>query len=128
MLRIMGCDLFANALKSKPCVVCSLAWHHRCYPVLCMYFAVIFLGRKYVATDGSRYFWEARFTTVTFDASPSSLETIGRVIKQEEGVIRAFTVKLTSAVDRVNGKNYKNPYLAGVKNPAGEKLDWDKML
>ena len=85
-------------------------------------------NRKYVASDGSRYFWEARFTTVTFDASPACLETIGRVIKQEEGVIRYFTVKLRSATDRVNAKNYKNPYLEGVKNPTGDKLDWDKAL
>jgi hypothetical protein len=84
--------------------------------------------RKYVASDGSRYFWEARFTTVTFDASPSCLETIGRVMRQEEGVIRYFTAKKTSAIERVNGKNYKNPYLAGIKNPNGEKLDWDKAL
>ena len=83
--------------------------------------------RKYVASDGSRYFWEARFTTVTFDASPSSLATIGRVIKQEEGVIRSFTIKLTSATDRVNAKSYKNPYLVGVKHPAGTKLDWDQV-
>lgn len=85
--------------------------------------------RKYIASDGSRYFWEARFSTVTFDASPTALPTIARVIKQEEGVIRHFTLKLTSATDRINAMNYKNPYLAGVKpGPAGDKLDWNKVF
>lgn len=81
-----------------------------------------------MAADGSRYFWEARFTSVTFDASPQSLLSISRVIKQDEGVIRSFTLKLKSSAERVHAKNYKNPYLETVKHPNGEKLGWDKAL
>ena len=61
--------------------------------------------------DGTRYFWEARFVTTTFDASPTALVEIDRVMRNEEGVLRTFTVKLKSGLDRSRCANYKNPYL-----------------
>ena len=67
--------------------------------------------RKYAGTDGIRYFWEARFITATFDANPQCLVETDRMLKNEAGVLRFFTVKLKSGVDRATGKSYKNPYL-----------------
>lgn len=61
-------------------------------------------------TDGSRYFWEARYVSTTFDASPKCLIEIDRMLRNEEGVLRAFTVKHKSSLFRCSSKNYKNPY------------------
>ncbi len=46
-----------------------------------------------------------------FDASPKSLKEIERFLKNEEAILRQFTIKVDSAVDRANGNTYKNPYL-----------------
>jgi ribosomal protein S6 len=62
-------------------------------------------------TDGSRYFWEARFVCSTFDASPAALKETERLLRNEESVLKFFTVKLKTAVDRSKATSYKNPYL-----------------
>lgn len=85
------------------------------------------LNRKFVAADGSRYFWEARFCTVTFDASPQTLTYIDRLVKSEDSVIRSFTLKQISAVERVHATNFKNPYIGSTRKPQ-ESLDWDKIF
>ncbi len=69
------------------------------------------LNRKYATVDGERHFWDARYVTATFDASPNCLKEVDRFLRNEEGILRHFPVKLDSAVDRANGKTYKNPYL-----------------
>jgi hypothetical protein len=69
------------------------------------------LIRRYAVTDGSRYFWEARFVCSTFDASPQALKETERLLRNEEGVLKFFTVKLKTAVDRSKATSYKNPYL-----------------
>jgi ribosomal protein S6 len=61
-------------------------------------------------TDGTRYFWEARYITTTFDASPKCLTEIDRFLRNEEGVLRTFTVKVDSSLDRSTTSTYKNPY------------------
>ena len=35
--------------------------------------------------DGERYFWEARYVSSFFDASPQTLTEVGRMLKNEEG-------------------------------------------
>ncbi len=71
----------------------------------------MFFSRKYPTVDGERYFWEARYVTTMFDASPKSLREIERFLKNEEAILRQFTIKVDSAVDRAHGNTYKNPYL-----------------
>jgi len=66
--------------------------------------------RKYVSMSGQRYFWDARFVTTTFDASPETLGDIKRLLRDDEGVIRYFTTKQTTNIDRLTATNYKNPY------------------
>lgn len=78
--------------------------------------------RKYAHTDGSRHFWEARYVTVSFDASPSCLQETERMMRMEEGVLRVFTTKVDTHINKVNSKNFKNPYLdmSSVLPPAKE--------
>eukprot|EP00598_Pedospumella_elongata_P001702 CAMPEP_0184967494 /NCGR_PEP_ID=MMETSP1098-20130426/858_1 /TAXON_ID=89044 /ORGANISM="Spumella elongata, Strain CCAP 955/1" /LENGTH=114 /DNA_ID=CAMNT_0027488965 /DNA_START=94 /DNA_END=438 /DNA_ORIENTATION=+ len=66
--------------------------------------------RTFAVVDGPRYFWEARYLTATFDASPAALVEIGRMFRNEENVLRAFTIKRKSTVFQSSGGNYKNPY------------------
>jgi hypothetical protein len=67
--------------------------------------------RQYPTTDGTRYFWEARYVSTYFDASPKVLKEVERLLRNEEAILRFFTVKKTTAADRVRGYNYRNPYL-----------------
>ena len=67
--------------------------------------------RKYASTDGQRHFWEARFISATFDASPKCLSEAERQLKGEEGILRFHTTRVTSAVEKVNSRNFRNPYL-----------------
>lgn len=48
--------------------------------------------------------------STTFDASPNCLIEIDRMLRNEEGVLRAFTVKHKSSLFRCSSKNYKNPF------------------
>eukprot|EP01038_Epipyxis_sp_PR26KG_P009582 gene9582-12906_t len=75
--------------------------------------------RKYATPDGTRYFWEARYVTTTFDASPECLAEAERALKNEDGVLRFFTTKLSSGFDKSKEKSYRNPYMppkVDVKN------------
>ena len=67
--------------------------------------------RKYPTTDGSRYFWEARYITASFDASPKVLVETERLLRNEEGILRFFTVKGKTSAERSRGLSYRNPFL-----------------
>lgn len=60
--------------------------------------------------DGTRYFWDARFVTVTFEGSPQCLEQANRFLKTEELVLREFTTKAKSNLQLSRMMTYKNPY------------------
>ena len=66
--------------------------------------------RKYISTTGERSFWGARFMTTTFDASPKVLAELGRLLRDDEAVLRYFTDKVPTKMDRTTATNYKNPY------------------
>eukprot|EP00388_Colpodella_angusta_P032136 GDKK01025588.1.p1 GENE.GDKK01025588.1~~GDKK01025588.1.p1 ORF type:complete len:131 (+),score=23.62 GDKK01025588.1:77-469(+) len=66
--------------------------------------------RQFAVVNGPRHFWEARYVTTTFDASPAALVEIGRLFRNEENVLRAFTIKRKASIFRATGENYKNPY------------------
>lgn len=77
--------------------------------------------RKYAATDGTRHFWDARYISSTFDASPKALVEVERFLRNEEGVLRVFTTKQEVGADRVRGGNYKNIFrttVGGVGGPS----------
>lgn len=76
---------------------------------------IYFLIRKYASVDGSRHFWEARFITSSFDANPKCLIELDRMLRNEEGVLRYFTEKKNTTIDKVNSKSYRNPYLEKVE-------------
>ncbi len=61
--------------------------------------------------DGHRWFWNAKFLTVTFDASPSCLVEAERVLRADDAVIRFHTIKVKTTADRFGARNYKNPYI-----------------
>mmetsp|Transcript_26590 Transcript_26590/g.26840 ORF Transcript_26590/g.26840 Transcript_26590/m.26840 type:complete len:129 (+) Transcript_26590:205-591(+) len=67
--------------------------------------------RKYATLEGERYFWEARYTTATFDASPRCLVETERILRNADGMLRYFTIKGETSVDKVNSKNYRNPFV-----------------
>jgi len=48
--------------------------------------------------------------TTTFDASPAALVEIGRMFRNEDNVLRAFTIKRKATIFQASGENYKNPY------------------
>jgi len=66
--------------------------------------------RKFVSTDGDRYFWNARFVTTTFDAAPKVLADVNRLLRDDEAVLRYHTTKIDSKMSRLRAANYKNPY------------------
>jgi ribosomal protein S6 len=67
--------------------------------------------KRYATRDGERYFWDARYTSSFFDANPRTLTEIGRMLRNEEGVLRFFTLKKPTTAERTASENYKNPYL-----------------
>ena len=48
--------------------------------------------------------------TVTFDVSPKGLVEVERMLRNEEGVLRFFSLKVKASTDRLEAKNFKNPY------------------
>lgn len=66
--------------------------------------------RKYPTLDGSRYFWDARYVTVTFEGSPKCLEQVNRFLKTEDLVLREFAIKAKSSLQLSRMMTYKNPY------------------
>jgi len=66
--------------------------------------------RKYATTEGKRHFWEARYVSTCFDASPTALVEIDRLLRNEEGVLRYFTVKKETALNRAKGLTYRNVF------------------
>ena len=56
-----------------------------------------------------------------FDASPKTLIEVNRLLKNEDGILRFFTLKKQTSDERVNAKNYKNPYKTAT--PVIEELD-----
>lgn len=77
--------------------------------------------RKFAVQDGSRYFWEARFVTATFDASPQCLVEVDRMLRNEANVLRSFTMKMDTAHERVTTNMYKNPYFFEKAMPVPTK-------
>ena len=49
--------------------------------------------------------------TATFDASPKCLLETERMLRNQDNVLRFFTVKMDTAFDRSRGKSFRNPYL-----------------
>lgn len=47
--------------------------------------------------------------TSTFDASPKTMFEAERVLRNEEGIIRFYTVKTETTIDRANTRNFRNP-------------------
>ncbi len=72
---------------------------------------LLFLDRSNAKAGQPRYFWEGKFFTALIDASPQCLVEVQRVAAMDEFVLRHYTIKVNSAVDRAFTKNYKNPYL-----------------
>jgi Ribosomal protein S6 len=70
------------------------------------------LSRKYPTTDGTRYFWDARYITTSFDASPKVLVETERLLRTEEGILRFFTIRGKTSIERCRGNSYRNPYLS----------------
>jgi ribosomal protein S6 len=66
--------------------------------------------RKFATRTGERYFWEARYTSSFFDASPKALTEVARMLKNEEGVLRVHTLKRDTTATRLNATNWRNPY------------------
>ena len=71
--------------------------------------------RKYASTDGTRHFWDARYTSSIFDASPKALIEVDRLLRNEEGVLRVFTTKKEGA-SRVRSSNFKNVFQNKVQS------------
>ena len=66
---------------------------------------------KYATRDGERYFWEARYVSSFFDASPKALVEVNRFLRTEDGILRFYTLKRETAQKRVDSKNYRNPFV-----------------
>ena len=73
--------------------------------------------RKYATTDGTRYFWDARYVSSHFDASPKALIEVDRMLRNEEGVLRWFTTRQEAGADRVRGENFKNTFRVQQPGP-----------
>lgn len=71
--------------------------------------------KKFASSDGSRYFWEARYVTATFDSSPKGLFESERLLRNEEGVLRFFSTKQLTTIDKCNSSSFKNPYFTKTK-------------
>jgi ribosomal protein S6 len=78
--------------------------------------------RAFPTREGERYFWEARYVSTYFDASPKALVELGRMLRTEEGILRFFTLKKDSVKDRVSAANYKNPFKPKAESTI-EELD-----
>ena len=65
---------------------------------------------KFATKDGDRYFWEARYTSSFFDANPKTLIELGRMLKNQEEVLRFFTLKRDTTASKVRSNNFRNPY------------------
>eukprot|EP00349_Pseudokeronopsis_sp_Brazil_P003521 CAMPEP_0202972028 /NCGR_PEP_ID=MMETSP1396-20130829/32787_1 /ASSEMBLY_ACC=CAM_ASM_000872 /TAXON_ID= /ORGANISM="Pseudokeronopsis sp., Strain Brazil" /LENGTH=115 /DNA_ID=CAMNT_0049702021 /DNA_START=25 /DNA_END=372 /DNA_ORIENTATION=+ len=68
------------------------------------------LRRKNTASDGSRFYWEARYVTVTFDASPVCLLEADRFLRLEEPVLRQFVTRAKTNLELAASETYKNPF------------------
>lgn len=79
-------------------------------------FVLIGFCRQFPSMDGQRYFFEARYITVTYDAHPKVLTETDRLLKSEEALIRSFVVKQRSAFDLARGVTYRNQYRDDIKN------------
>jgi hypothetical protein len=111
----MELNLLPNELVCKFCCFCSS------FCVLANLFSAVWLCRKFSVKDGQRYFWEARYITAYFDASPQCLSEVNRLLRNEGNVIRNVAIKMDTAHDRVTADTYKNPYFFEKTKP-----DWPK--
>jgi ribosomal protein S6 len=66
--------------------------------------------RKFATRTGERYFWEARYVSSFFDASPQALVEVSRMLRNEEGVLRVHTLRRDTVEQRLQGKNWRNKY------------------
>ncbi len=60
--------------------------------------------------DGQRLFWNAKYISVTMDASPETLRESERVLRSDDGIIRFQAIRIETAVTRFGSRNYRNPY------------------
>ena len=79
-------------------------------------------SRKYPTESGERYFNNARFITSTFDASPKMLIEIERLLRADDGVLRFYTTKAKSNIEKSRGLSFRNPYLVPSDAPATTSL------
>lgn len=80
-------------------------------PVKLMLFMSDQSCRKFVTTDGDRYFWNARYVSAIIDVPSDALVDVNRFLKNEEAIIRHHLTRLESNVVAARGKTYRNPYL-----------------
>eukprot|EP01039_Chlorochromonas_danica_P011117 gene11117-12385_t len=67
--------------------------------------------RKFVTTDGDRYFWNARYVSAIIDVPSDGLVDVNRFLKNEEAIIRHHLTRLENNFVVARGKTYRNPYL-----------------
>jgi hypothetical protein len=80
-----------------------------CYSIV-FFFTISDLRREFPTEEGERHFWNAKYVTATFDASPDCLSQATRILKMDGGVIRVHTLKLKSLQQAIKQNNYKNPF------------------
>jgi ribosomal protein S6 len=66
--------------------------------------------RKYATSSGQRIVWDARYITATIDASPNALVELNRLLKSDEGILRHFTIKQPSEIQKAKWKDWRNIY------------------
>jgi ribosomal protein S6 len=67
--------------------------------------------RKYITSDGLRYFWEARYVSSIFDLNPKALIEIERLLRTDEIILRFHTIRHVVSAEKFDSRSYKNPYL-----------------
>ena len=60
--------------------------------------------------------WDARYISTIIDASPYALKEVDRLLKNDEGILRYFTLKQTSAAQRAKNTGWRNPYMEKSSN------------
>jgi hypothetical protein len=77
--------------------------------------------REFPTEEGERHFWNAKYVTATFDASPDCLAQATRILKMDGGVIRVHTLKLKSLQQSIKQNNYRNPFFQTRSNQSVNK-------
>ena len=67
---------------------------------------------KHMDSQGLRYHNSGRFISMHFDASPTKLPAIDKIVKLEEGVLRTTTMRGEDWSEKINvSKAKKNPFM-----------------